>query len=444
MKQLYLIFCMLTCIACQKSNDFRFIGKINDTSSGAISTLLLQVNDTTYTLTEDSTGVYGLTVPANAVPFANLHGVVVENDGKKWQFSTPLYFETNKSVEMFFTLKDQQAVITTASDKNNQAIQAYRAADLKLNKELWMNLPAPEALKEQLRGFSLEAQRVTNEFNPSKKVAEYLTTWSQISYLGAIQGLSFSYNRQGKQLPENLSTELPSVPQIVDKSYWQTFYSSQMLAIDYLQKKSNIPKEQIVILKSEFKTPSLQDAVHHRIVSQCIREFPYTEENLQMLDSLSVGLAERTVLLEKFKNKRFSSIGAPLPEVVFKDADGKEHRLTDFVGKYIYIDLWASWCGPCCKEVPYLQKLEKQLKNPNVIFISISLDKNQEAWKAKMEQLKMHGNQWIAEGETFAEMLNVKGIPHFLLYGKDGKLMDYNAPRPSTGTVLRSKLEELK
>ncbi|MFR1240838.1 MAG: TlpA family protein disulfide reductase [Butyricimonas faecihominis] len=47
------------------------------------------------------------------------------------------------------------------------------------------------------------------------------------------------------------------------------------------------------------------------------------------------------------------------------------------------VDLWASWCGPCCQEVPYLQKLEKQLKNPAVEFISISLDTNKEAWKKR-------------------------------------------------------------
>lgn len=54
---------------------------------------------------------------------------------------------------------------------------------------------------------------------------------------------------------------------------------------------------------------------------------------------------------------------------MLEDVDGKMHKLTDFLGKYLYIDLWASWCGPCCQEVPYLQKLEKQLNNPMVEFI---------------------------------------------------------------------------
>ena len=55
-----------------------------------------------------------------------------------------------------------------------------------------------------------------------------------------------------------------------------------------------------------------------------------------------------------------------------------------FRGKYVYIDLWASWCVPCCREVPHLQKLEKELENKDVVFLSISIDQNPSAWKKKM------------------------------------------------------------
>ena len=148
---------------------------------------------------------------------------------------------------------------------------------------------------------------------------------------------------------------------------------------------------------------------------------------------------------EFLKNpKKYSMEGAALPDVMLEDVDGQMHKLADFRGKYLYIDLWASWCGPCCQEVPYLQKLEKQLNNPMVEFISISLDTNKKAWKEKMKQLNMHGHQYIVTGDQFATMMNIKGIPHFLLYSKAGTLMQYKAEHPSSGDRIRNVLVRLK
>ena len=89
-------------------------------------------------------------------------------------------------------------------------------------------------------------------------------------------------------------------------------------------------------------------------------------------------------------------------------------------------------------------QLEKELKNSNVVFVSISLDSNRDAWLKKMEQLDMHGNQWHSADGEFAKMLNVKGIPHFVLYDKDGNLMQYKAARPSSGERLKKMLSGLK
>ena len=94
--------------------------------------------------------------------------------------------------------------------------------------------------------------------------------------------------------------------------------------------------------------------------------------------------------------------------------------------------------------MPYLQKLEKSVTNPDVVFVSISLDENREAWEKKMDQLKLDGHQWIVKDGAFTDMLNVRGIPHFLLYGKNDKLMQYKAERPAIGVPLRDRLNQLK
>lgn len=76
--------------------------------------------------------------------------------------------------------------------------------------------------------------------------------------------------------------------------------------------------------------------------------------------------------------------------------------------------------------------------------MSISLDENKADWKNRMEQLHMEGAQFIVVGKELANMLNVQGIPHFLIYSKDGKLLHYKAPRPSTGKTLIEMLNQLQ
>ena len=139
---------------------------------------------------------------------------------------------------------------------------------------------------------------------------------------------------------------------------------------------------------------------------------------------------------------RFSS---PFPDdVVLEDADGNVVDISSFKGKYLYIDQWASWCGPCCREVPYLQAIEKEFQDSNVVFLSIATDTDKEAWKNKMVELNMHGNQLHDRNNTLCNALNVKGIPFFLIYDKEGKLHTYKAMRPSRGDALRMILEGLE
>lgn len=117
---------------------------------------------------------------------------------------------------------------------------------------------------------------------------------------------------------------------------------------------------------------------------------------------------------------------------------------SSFKGSYVYVDLWASWCGPCIREIPYLKELEKGLGNKQVKFVSISLDTRQEAWKKKMKELDLHGYQLFDSGNGLSKALNISGIPRFLIYDKEGKLYMKDAPRPSKGLQLKELLEGLK
>lgn len=94
--------------------------------------------------------------------------------------------------------------------------------------------------------------------------------------------------------------------------------------------------------------------------------------------------------------------GDKCPEFVFKDAQGKDHRLSELKGKYVFIDVWASWCYPCRKEYPYLQELEEKMEGKNIVFVGISCDhvewRGRELWGCERHSVVDCGRRVISKG----------------------------------------------
>ncbi|WP_455169888.1 TlpA family protein disulfide reductase [Aegicerativicinus sediminis] len=132
----------------------------------------------------------------------------------------------------------------------------------------------------------------------------------------------------------------------------------------------------------------------------------------------------------------------------FEDINGDLMQLEDLKGKYVYMDLWATWCVPCRVEIPFLRKMEQDYHGQNVAFVSVSLDqeKDKEKWKNVVKDSELSGIQLYAAGKAFesefAKAYGVKSIPRFILIGPDGEVIDSNAPRPSDRN-LRELLDSL-
>ncbi len=426
---------MLLCFACRSKQENPFTGTLRVDGNTVVETLGIQTPDTLLYVTTDSTGRFFVSLPFHEAAFCRLFGVATTGK-ERWQFATPVALQAGKAVHLDFYLTDNRTSIT-AIDRNNRALQMFREWSEVKTRNLWKNPPAETELASQLASFPSEALRIIGEEHPGHSTADFLNTWASIEYL------SLAHNLSSRKMSATLTAQLPAIPQILDVPYWQLFYGSSLYIIEYLQQNASEPEDQIRILQEQFRTPEIRTKVTRQIIERYLRQHPYSEEHLARLEKLCQEQIDKEQLLQQFRDKRYASPGAPLPEVVFEDKAGNKHRLTEFSGKYIYIDLWASWCGPCVAEVPYLKKLEKELKRKDFVFVSISLDEKRRNWEKKLEQLEMHGHQWIVPNADFANMMNIKGIPHFMLYGKDGKLLEYNASRPSSGEVLKSRLDRL-
>ena len=136
-------------------------------------------------------------------------------------------------------------------------------------------------------------------------------------------------------------------------------------------------------------------------------------------------LANRVDSLGKF------AVGAKAYDFEYMDPVGKMIKLSDFRGKFVLVDFWASWCGPCRHEMKNLLPIYNELKGNDLEFISISLDKREKDWRNMLEVEKLPWVMlWNKEGFTIGDEPNViqkaygfYGIPFIVLIDKDGNIL---------------------
>ncbi len=149
--------------------------------------------------------------------------------------------------------------------------------------------------------------------------------------------------------------------------------------------------------------------------------------------------------------------GSPSPTFKnYENYDGSKTSLSDFKGKYVYIDVWATWCRPCTAEIPALKKLEKEYHGKNIQFISLSVDddrthggswdKARKDWKTMVKDKQLSGVQLFAPKgflSQFPQDYKINSIPRFLLIDPNGNIVSPNAPRPSNNEAVRALFTSL-
>lgn len=137
----------------------------------------------------------------------------------------------------------------------------------------------------------------------------------------------------------------------------------------------------------------------------------------------------------------------------YENYKGGTTSLSDLKGKYVYVDVWATWCGPCKAEIPSLKKLEEEYHGKNIEFVSISVDDGRgyradsrelaataakEGWKGMIAEKQMGGVQLLAPNgwqSDFIANYKIQGIPRFILIDPQGNIVTPDAPRPSSPAI---------
>jgi thiol-disulfide isomerase/thioredoxin len=128
------------------------------------------------------------------------------------------------------------------------------------------------------------------------------------------------------------------------------------------------------------------------------------------------------------------------------DSSGRMVSMKDFKGKVIFIDVWATWCGPCKEQFPHLKELEEEYRNnKNIVFMGISLDraKDKQKWANLIQKQKLPGVQLLDDmGSAFGRKYGITSIPRFLLIDKQGNWKEVRCPRPESKKQLKKYLDE--
>lgn len=373
----------------------------------------------------------------------------------------PLYVRPGMKLKLDLNY-DNNEYLTFLSgkiDEANSALFRYANFENRMRKELYVNNPTIEKGKDFANTYLEEAEHLTQRFKKKDAIIkEYLNIWAFNNYQDALQSVVSENRRKDKNskvpseyytLPKspkeiynsNLSLLIPQSNGHIDR-YLGTLIKDKQSATTELRLKTEA-------LKNTFSNERLVETVGMSLLTNYISSYRVGEKgfsqdvsDFSQVASIIQDENKRNRIIKDFENLKYTLVGAEMPDAVFKDANGKEVSLKSFKGKYVYIDLWASWCVPCIAEIPHLQKIEKEYADKNITFISLSIDASSTAWQNKMKELNLHGNQFEQGDSNFDKLMNVTGIPHFILYNPEGKLEMYKAPRPSA-PVIKTLFEQI-
>lgn len=385
-------------------------------------------------------GKYVGKVPVSASGFYNV--VAICNNR---QLITTAYVVLGEDNIAVLPLRMQGNTLLLDNTAENSALTVLNARMTDFDRALWTGTGlSSDELKAIVGGYGNVLDSLTKSAAISEDVAGYMKVWAFARAYNAYASIPRAQNVDS--IGFGVHEVLPAMEKALDNDYTPLFpMACQMIA-------STIPSggllERMEALHAFYKNDVVREKVSASLLALFLSEHDYAsdfEGGISLLKQAveKYGLSGKYV--EEYIRRKATIAGSPFPsDIVLEDANGNVVDFSTFKGKYVYIDLWASWCGPCRKEVPHLQALEAGLENSNVVFLSISTDTDTDAWKKSMAELNMHGHQLHDRDNRLCNALNIKGIPFFLIYDKEGNLHTYRAMRPSRGEQLKSFLESLK
>ncbi|MGY8934242.1 MAG: TlpA family protein disulfide reductase [Flavobacteriales bacterium] len=192
-------------------------------------------------------------------------------------------------------------------------------------------------------------------------------------------------------------------------------------------------------------------AIKDELMFNYLRYGMKANNNLEDVYNLYKASNQNTENLSEVTNsyKTLSNLrpGKASPSFDYENFKGGKTSLEDLKGKVVYVDVWATWCGPCLREIPALKILEADYHNKNIAFVSLSIDekKDYNKWRTMITEKNLDGIQLMADNDWKSKFVidyGIKGIPRFIIIDTKGNIVNSDAPRPSNPDI-RKAFDEL-
>ncbi len=208
-----------------------------------------------------------------------------------------------------------------------------------------------------------------------------------------------------------------------------TSYNIYQTAIDrFISRRFNSPVASLVLAFSYDMDPN--------------KDVVLLEKRMELLEGKALQTRYAQGIKQVINNAKVGAVGSKAPDFTQVDTLGKKVTLSQFKGKYVLVDFWASWCGPCRRENPNVVAIYNQFKNKNFTVLGISLDQDKESW---LQAIKADHLAWthVSDLKYFsnevAQMYHIQSIPQNFLIDPNGIIIAKNL----RGEELKAKLTEL-
>lgn len=396
-------------------------------------TTVLSTADTTYSISLDSTHSANISLPPN-----------IEANYAMIQFGLlkiPIYIEPNKNFNLTINVEGRK--INSTFTGEGSAKNKY------LNSEpLKKSIPPLELqeadflkqLKEQEIKLSahLDSMNFDPLFNKLEKKRIHYSLYSSLSAYITYHPFYAKIKQYtpSEQLYNAIEQAISEEPELMDMAEYKNALISYIEIIGNQETTNALStlKRQLNIIQNNFKNSTIKEFIIDHFICKYIGI--YGIDNLPDFSSIYESNVTNPQKITSYKAlcSKWKKVakGQPSIDFEFTDINGEKVSLKDLAGKYVYIDCWATWCGPCRYELPYLQKLEQQYKNKNIHFVSISCDQNRKTWENMVKKEKLGGIQLHYDNnKSFMDFYMIAGIPRFILIDREGKIIQSNATRPS-------------
>lgn len=208
---------------------------------------------------------------------------------------------------------------------------------------------------------------------------------------------------------------------------------------EYEEGNKKVEEQQKDFIKANSTSPVAAFLVRNMYGHESLEKI---KEGMGMLDASLATSPYYLALQERVEKLESVAVGKEAPDFTLMDVNGNPLTLSSYRGKYVLIDFWASWCGPCRRENPHVVELYNEFNAKGFDILGVSLDNKKENWLKAIEDDQLVWNQvsdlkgWKNE---VAQLYAVSSIPHTVLVDKEGKIIAKNL----RGEELRAKVAEL-